>query len=197
MKNPSPRSKWSPDSWIALSAMIVALCALILSVIEGRATRKHARLSVRPLVTISGTVNEHGSGWKLGNAGLGPALVRWFEVSVDGRPVRNWLEFEEAVGLPQGTQFRYWVPQRATAFPPQEPRELFWVMPGPADQALRTTKAKITMRMCYCSMYEECWLATGGPNIPPYQSCPEEPSVLFQAHPPAVSSSQSRISTKP
>jgi hypothetical protein len=187
MKNSSSRNKWSADRWIAFSAMVVALCALILSVMAGYATRKHARLSVRPLVTISGTVNEHGSGWSLGNAGLGPALVRWFEVTVDGRAVRNWQEFVQAVGLPQAVQFRYWVPQRATAFPPQAPRELFWVQPGPADQALRSTKAKITIHMCYCSFYEECWLATGGPNVPPYQPCPEAPAVVFQVHPPTTS----------
>jgi hypothetical protein len=149
---------------------------------EGYANRKHARLSVRPLVTISGTYNENGSGWKLGNEGFGPALVRWFEVTVDGSPVQNWREFIKAVGLPKDTFFRYWVPQRATSFSPQEPRELFWVAPGPADKALRSTQAKITMRMCYCSLYDECWLATGGPNVPPYQSCPETPPVSFQAH---------------
>jgi len=189
------KSSSSPDSnrgdrRIAFSAMLIALCAVIISIYEGYSNRKHARLSVRPLVTISGAVNENGSGWKLGNAGLGPALVRWFEVSVDGRPVRNWLEFGQAVGLPPAVQYRYWVPQRATAFPPQEPRELFWVQPGPADQVLRSTQAKITMRMCYCSMYDECWLATGGPNVQPYQSCPELPTVVFTAHRPDTSTRQ-------
>ena len=166
--------------------MLVALCALMLSIFQGYATRKHARLSVRPLVTISGAVNEHGSGWKLGNTGLGPGLVRWFEVTVDGKPVHNWLEFGQAVGLPEGFQFRYWVPSRATTIPPQEPKEFFWVQPGPADQALRSTQAKVTMRMCYCSLYEECWLATGGPNVPPYQPCPDPPEVVFEAHRPDI-----------
>lgn len=126
-------------------------------------------------------MNEHGSGWKLGNAGLGPALVRWFEVTVNGRPVRDWIEFGKAVGLPSNYEFKYWIPGRSTAIPPQEPRELFWVVPGPANDALRGTKAEVTIRICYCSIYDECWLASGGPNVPAYLPCPDPPATAFVA----------------
>ena len=177
---------WNPDRWISLSAVIIAGCAFFFSFYQGCTIREHNRLSVRPLVMISGAVNERGSGWKLSNAGLGPAIVRWIEVTVNGRPVKNWKEFGKEVGLPESFEFRYWYPARATVIPPQHSGELFWVPPGPADDALRSTTAKITIRMCYCSIYDESWLASGGPNVPPWRPCPPEPEVRFEAHKPST-----------
>jgi hypothetical protein len=69
------------DNWTE----IAALSALGLSVYQCVATRRHNRLSVKPHVdshTDKG-INEKGEGWlvfKLSNNGLGPALIRKFQI---------------------------------------------------------------------------------------------------------------------
>ena len=176
-------SKWSADRWIALSAIVVAACSLALSIWQGILARQHNRLSVRPIVIVSGMHNEKGSGWVLGNAGLGPALVKWFEVTVDEKPMRHWREFGEEIGLPPDFRYSYWVPAPATVIPPQEPKNLFWVFPGENDSILRNNKKRIRMRLCYGSVYGESWLATGNPNAPPFMPCGEEPKVRFEPPP--------------
>ena len=155
---------WDADRWISLAAIVIALSALVLSIWQGILTRNHNRISVRPLVTISGAVNENGSGWKLGNAGLGPAIVKWFKVTVDDKPMHNWREFAKELDMPDPDtfDFYYWVPSPSTVIYPQEPKNLFWVTPGPADRILRKNAKKITIHLCYCSLYGECWLASGG-----------------------------------
>jgi hypothetical protein len=174
---------WSADRWIALSAIIIAICSLILSIWQGVVIRQHNRVSVRPILTISGTHNDKGSGWLLGNAGLGPALVKWIEVTVDGKPIRHWREFGAELGLPPDFAYSYWVPAPATVIPPQEPKPLFWVLPGEADKILRSTSKRITIRICYSSIYGECWLASGSPNSPAFLPCDEEPRVHFEPPP--------------
>jgi len=178
---------WDADKWISLSAMIVALCALIFSIWQGILTRNHYKILVRPLVTISGALNESGSGWKMGNSGLGPAIVKWFKVTVDGEPIKNWRDFSKVLNLPDPYtfDFHYWVPSSATVIQPQEHKNLFWVAPGPADKMLRTNKNKVVIHLCYCSLYGECWLTSAGKDTPPYQPCCELPEVKFQPHYPS------------
>jgi hypothetical protein len=171
--------KQTPDRWISLSAAAIALCALLFSFYQGYLVRDHNRKSVRPLIVIGGLHDEKGSGFRIGNEGLGPGIIQWFEVTVNGKPVKNWMEFYEAVGLPGTFSARYLNPTQATVIRPGRSEDLFWVSPGPADNTLRTTKAVITMRLCYCSIYDECWLASGGLHTPPYQTCPVKPAVTF------------------
>lgn len=170
---------WNADRWIVL----IAISALGLTFWQGVVIRSHNRISVRPLVTISGAINQDGSGWKIGNSGLGPALVKWFEVTVEGKTVKDWKEFARELGMFDNLTYYYWVPSPSTAIPPQKPDNLFWVSSGDADRILRSNEKEITIRMCYCSIYNECWLASGGKSVPAYQPCGDQPKIQFEPSP--------------
>lgn len=79
------------DNVIAISSVVIALAALVFSIHEGRATRRHNRLSVMPRVSV----HHHLSGRQgmLGiaasNDGLGPAVVTDCVVEVDGTLMKN------------------------------------------------------------------------------------------------------------
>jgi hypothetical protein len=74
-----------PNTVIAVCATAIAVASLVLSVSEARATRRHNRQSVRPILEFSQT-------WRIGeaaglillNVGLGPARVVRTELWVDG-----------------------------------------------------------------------------------------------------------------
>jgi hypothetical protein len=149
---------WMMDTWISLCAAIIALCALFLSIYEGYSIRKHSRLSVRPLVVLDSGINESGSGFRLENSGLGPAIVKWFSVEIDGKQIPHWKAFVEELKLPSGGGYHYMNPSNKSVILPGEKKQLFWVI-GEKDVALRNTRRKITMKICYCSIYEECWEA--------------------------------------
>ena len=66
------------SDWIAISSVIVALCALGISIWQGFLSRQHAHLSARPI--IESNFNNHGSvGLEIYNAGLGPAVLTSFK----------------------------------------------------------------------------------------------------------------------
>ena len=82
---------FSTDTWIALASSATALCALGLSLWEGHQNRRHNKLSVRPLLTAEQNFenidNEKIIRFELMNAGFGPAIIKDFILSYDGREV--------------------------------------------------------------------------------------------------------------
>lgn len=78
-------------------AIIVALCALYLTIRSDRATQEHNKLSVRPRLTTSTSRDPVALGqypvtalqvrMTLTNVGLGPAIIKTAEVLLDGNVV--------------------------------------------------------------------------------------------------------------
>jgi hypothetical protein len=78
---------------IAVCAVVIAGASLVVSVYEARATRKHNRYSVRPVLELnmSFKVGET-AGLILSNSGLGPAAVTNSSLSFDGKPLGEFNE---------------------------------------------------------------------------------------------------------
>ncbi len=79
-------------------AMLIALCALWLTIYEGRATRRHNRLSVMPCCSIGLDVDvaKQTIFYNIENEGLGPAKINSIEFKIDGKvEPHNRLDFGE------------------------------------------------------------------------------------------------------
>ena len=75
----------SPDSseLLAIAGLATAVCALVATIWQGVVTRKHNRLSVKPVLTL---YREESDGKiYIKNNGTGPALIRDYELYKDGR----------------------------------------------------------------------------------------------------------------
>ncbi len=80
------------NSITAICAVIIALASLVVTLMEARASRKHNRQSVRPVLQIV-RVRLHDdtrTGLKVRNVGLGPAVIVGTTVLLDGNPVGRW-----------------------------------------------------------------------------------------------------------
>ena len=85
------------DRVLSVSAIVAAIAAVAVAVYEARLEREHQRVSVWPYVSqfnswVGGRYTRNVS-----NVGLGPALVRSFEVRVDGRPRQRWRDVIRAL----------------------------------------------------------------------------------------------------
>ena len=79
---------------IQFAALVVAVCALVVTVWQGAVTRKHNRLSVTPVLTlfrreIDGIIT-------VKNNGIGPALIISQEVYFRGEPLEE-ESFQKAI----------------------------------------------------------------------------------------------------
>jgi hypothetical protein len=73
---------------IAISAAIIALASLYVAIQNTRLARKHNRLSVRPFLSIyRKEFRNQPIEYIVENRGIGPAIVKYFCVLVDGNEV--------------------------------------------------------------------------------------------------------------
>lgn len=176
--------------WVDISAIVIALAALWVSLTQMRAQRLHDRLSVHPHVAVSYFFNDDGSGYRMANRGLGPARIETFTVMVDGHPMKDWGEMIRAIGMPK-TRYSFLVPTSGSYIKEAEAQTIFWVPPGAANDVLRANESnKIKLMLCYCSIYEDCWIATNFTRGKPskVEVCPV-PEVVFTSVSPSEAKS--------
>ena len=169
------------DRILSISAMVSALAAVAVSVYEARIDRAHQRVSVWPYVTeYNSLVPGEPYRRSVENVGIGPALIRAFQVRVDGEPSRTWNETVERLTGLKDANFVYSTFGAGTVLLPGTTRTLLTIPPG--DTALRFWKemqtGRVSMSICYCSLYEECWL-TRGREPEPMTTCPVDPDADF------------------
>ena len=110
---------------LSISAMIIAVASITISIWEGSTMRKHYHLSVMPRLNNSFTVNDSSSTnnasaiFTINNNGLGPAVILSREYFVDGNKIddsknhfsvilSDLLNFDNTAGntfmsIPKGT----------------------------------------------------------------------------------------------
>ena len=76
------------SNYIAICATIISLIALGFGIYQSHLTRKHNKLSVRPILAISKLSQyDKGLNYTLLNNGLGPAIIKKFGVLIDEKVV--------------------------------------------------------------------------------------------------------------
>ena len=135
----------------SVSSLAIAVCALALSGYSAWQSRTTTRLSARPYVQLSFYFDDTGAHWNYRNVGLGPAIVKSFEVSLDNQPVTSWNQLAVNLDLPQ---FTFAVPGVGNISQPYRPGDTDLIFSVPADERARLMQASKRVRIktcCYCS----------------------------------------------
>lgn len=161
----------SAEMITAISAMFIGVCALAVSLYEASLIREHQRASVWPNVELGYTYNQDGLSMIIANTGIGPARIRHLAVEVDGQPIEHWGEMFERFELPGENYLVTHVSRRV--IPPNTELHMLKVNPtGPIDELYRQSH-RLSIRTCYCSVYEECWQMEFGESSTPVVACPD------------------------
>lgn len=134
-------------------AIFIATIALMISVWQGCEQRKHNRLSVRPLLNFDMISYNTTRSIKLSNNGLGPAVIKSFRLTLDGKQIdaedgNPWASVIQARSL-QGKYSAMYYFADGSIIKPEETYSLFtWT---PED----TARLDITINIQYNSLYEE------------------------------------------
>lgn len=81
-------SEWTtPEMIIAISSVVIALCALGTSFWQGYTTRQHNKLSVKPSLNLGYSLSKHSSfiGIEIKNTGIGPLIIKNATISKGGK----------------------------------------------------------------------------------------------------------------
>jgi hypothetical protein len=121
--------------------------------------------------------------WTVQNNGLGPALIQSVIVSVDGKPQSNWNDVCKALGITKS--FSSTMSEvSGRVLPPDMNRETtidaIHVIAAPEAKLFYEGRKRLAMEICYCSVYEECWVAHfGKQKVDRVERCSTEGTVQF------------------
>lgn len=157
-----------PEVLVGLSAVVLSLCGLFISVHETMLVRQEQRASVWPRVELGTSFRDvERVRFHVRNTGVGPARVRAASVSHRGETLDGWQDLLRSVaGEEVELQGRSYSLLNGRVLPPGSQREaIFEIEEGDVvspDDLIRTLQqaildGSVDVTTCYCSVYDECW----------------------------------------
>lgn len=171
------------DRFLSLAAGLAAITAVAVSLYQAALARQQLRASAWPYLAQG---NSYAGGTPylriVSNEGVGPARVRSFQVLVDGKPVKRWGEVIRAFSGQGAPGMVYSSFGRGIVMPPGTTKELLHLPPGPqAEQFFVAAQTRLHTVVCYCSVYDECWVADTREEDPkPVDRCDVVASAQFE-----------------
>jgi hypothetical protein len=161
--------------------------ALMATLRESEEVRRQTAAAVWPYLQMRVVDFDQGEQAALSvsftNTGVGPAKVRALRLTLLGDAIRDWDQVVVKLGSPSDVPFaRDFIVRRVLA-----PGESVTVFSTEWPQLVRAMKAAIAspdtnVVLCYCSIFDECWLAdSGAPHADPspIKDCPEFGAAQF------------------
>ncbi len=171
MVGPEGGRRWSPEMITAMAAVVIGVSALFVSLYETHLVREHQRASVWP--HIQGSIAWDGESFRvlMGNSGMGPARVEALRVRVDGTPVPDWNTFFRESGIATAPFLVYQISGRV--LPAGETVDVL-VLGEPSMAAAAYDRwPGVDVETCYCSIFDECWIADMGGLRREVRTCPD------------------------
>ena len=161
--------KIEPEMLVGVSAILIGVCALGVSLYEAHLMREEQRSSVLPILELARSYyingrSESTADWRLElhveNVGIGPARIADFRVSVDGQPKKNWREAMQTL-LGRNIEVAYGQSSiNGRTIPPQRSIKMFDLVDTELTQELVEEFDRLDFEACYCSVFDECWASS-------------------------------------
>lgn len=150
---------------VALSAVLIGVCALGVSLYETSLMRNEQRAAVLPLLELSRSYSINRSDGKAEqrlylqaeNVGIGPARIEDFVVEVDGKAYPTWGAAMQALtGADRYFDYGHSTINQRTLPPDRNVRMYHLAETDFADEIIEQFE-RLNYRACYCSVFGECW----------------------------------------
>ncbi|OIQ46527.1 MAG: hypothetical protein BM565_11215 [Gammaproteobacteria bacterium MedPE] len=163
-----------PEMIVALSALVVSLVTTVVSIYSATTDRAYAKASVWPRIEIYPNYSGGSQvfSFSVKNNGTGPAIVKHALISYADKPIKVWRDIPE---LPDVRQSHI----STRILSPQQQVEPIRITGMKRSQFIKLEK-EIKITLCYCSIYEECWLTDRSNNPVKVKQCKATPSLLFE-----------------
>ena len=171
-----------PEMLVGISAVLIGVCALVVSLYETRLMRSEQRSAVLPLLELSRSYyatdyDDDAANWRLSlqaeNVGIGPARVDDFRVLVDGEPQPTWSAAMQAL-LGRDALVMYGQSTiNGRTIPPERLVTMFDLNNTELARELVAEFERIDFEACYCSVFDECWTTSysGFGTAEPVEAC--------------------------
>lgn len=181
MAGKAPKAPMDWDRITAISALIVSVTTVVFLGYQTLLMRNQVEASIWPYVQIATSCCGDGFSINVQNKGVGPAIVKYAYVTVDGKPQRNWHQVIKALtGRDSGTYSVDALTRRVMAANDDFKAISITDQELAVQVATEASKGRLKGQVCYCSVLRQCWLASTDPRIQDRGACPEtEPRITF------------------
>ncbi len=171
------KSKLSPEMITAISAVFIGLCAIGISLYETSLIRQAQKGSVWPALGGGYSYNQDGFSYLLENAGVGPAIIEYIILTVDGEPIETWDQYFDKLEVDINN---YLVTQASGRIvSPQSKLDILYIPPQRNIDHIAQEQARVDVEICYCSVYEDCWIVTMNERAKEVSSCDANDRLQF------------------
>ena len=166
--------RWKPDFIVATLAVIIGVLTMFVYSYQARVMSRQLHASVWPYIEVTFSQGAQGVSVDISNKGVGPALIKKHRVLYDGieYPERK---IDSLLLVMVGRKInRSLTTVEARVMAPGE--KINFILVNDMRDMLSLDSAmqhhRISVSVCYCSIYDECWKVVGGKNEP-CDSCDE------------------------
>lgn len=154
------KRKWftKPEMLVAISALITSLVAVIVAMYSAYIDRAYAKASVWPSVLITRSIQSNRYEYIVVNQGNGPAIVNYVTMKVNGQPVSSWQDVLHILAPESEASFQQSHIGAGVIRPGQHVSAFVVTEP---DLVSVLQDASFEVSLCYCSIYEDCWITSG------------------------------------
>ncbi|MEP0357208.1 MAG: hypothetical protein ABJH06_11425 [Paraglaciecola sp.] len=162
-------TKWyrKPEMVVAFSALFMSLVTTVVGIYSAYIDRAYARASVWPNLVMYRSAVPTLS-FHISNRGTGPALIKYAKINDGENYIKYWKDIPDfptttvqshigGMTLPSNES----IP--AIALHEKSSQE--------HNQMFRKSMSSLTIELCYCSIYEECWFIDRNNNTRSVPSC--------------------------
>ena len=152
-----------PEMIIAISALFVSLVTVVISVYSAHIDRTYSRASVWPRVEIFRSFGKDFFEYSVTNNGTGPALIKYAKIKSNNKIIHYWIDIPEMDNIIQSHIGTRILPSLATIKP--------IASTGSVSMEISKIDANISIELCYCSIYQECWVTNRENKPQPVEVC--------------------------
>ena len=176
------KSRIQAEMLVGVSAVVIGVCALGVSLYETSLMREEQRAAVMPLMELGRSYYLGGSEtfndeWQLSlhaeNVGIGPARVMDFRVFIDGVPKPTWgAAISTLIGRDIAVEYGQSTINGRTV-PPDRQITMFELRDTELTAEIIGEFDRVDFQACFCSVFDECWTtsySTFGATAP-VESC--------------------------
>lgn len=173
--------------------LVIAICAILISAasfyatyLQADAAERQVKAMTMPLIQFThGNWDEkkqsHALNFRLKNAGIGPAIIKSIEFKYEEKSYINWRSFYIDCCLNKGAVKKNTVnaitnPVVNSILAGQSELLINSIEKNKNDDAfwqkLNVERKKLTLKVCYCSMLDKCYITEKNGVVAPINHCP-------------------------
>ena len=143
-----------------ISALLISILALVVSIFEASILRTQQKATVWPYVTIEEGFNSQGFRIEAMNKGVGPAMIKSVRIDYNGNPVSTYLELLDRAKPNNDLNYGNISTNKinGVVMAPNESIVLMALPWTPDSRKIQPMLGdSVKVRIQYCSVLDECW----------------------------------------